>query len=259
LRASGSPHRDQARELLRALLKGRPQHLYQGSLHLLDESVAWTEDCYRAPLEVFSERTPEAAVAWLAALRDPWISAALRHDPGHEVAAPSDSSIEDPMQASLDILLFLKDVALFEALDNQQLVEVAQLAEKVDLPASHTVCEQGDAPDYLYLVRKGKLIVKVGGVEVARLGRGECAGEMAVLADTERTATVVTAEPSQLLRFESNVFKDLLDTYPEIGRGLLKSLVRRLANAGPRKGARPATMTGMVWGPGGPPLPKREG
>ena len=158
------------------------------------------------------------------------------------------------MHASLDILLFLKDVALFESLTTQQLVEVAKLAEKVDFPEGKAICLQGEPADCLYLVRRGKLAVKMSGQEVARLGPGECAGEMAVLAGTERSALVETVEPSQLLRFEADHFLQLLDTYPEIGRGLLRSLVRRLAaTAGPKKGARPATMTGMVWGPDGPP------
>lgn len=257
LRGTSSPYRDQARELLRTLVRSGP--LCAGSLHILDETLPFTEECYRPPLDVFSERTVEAAVGWLLSTRDPWILAALRHDPGHEVgeAEAQPQGLEDPMQASLDILLFLKDVALFEALTNQQLVEVAQLAEKVELAPGVALFQQGDMPDYLYLVRKGKLIVKQAGQELARLGTGECVGEMAVLADTERTATVVTAEPCQLLRFEANVFMDLLDTYPEIGRGLLKSLVRRLAQTGARKGVRPATMTGMVWS-GGAPIAKPE-
>ena len=60
--------------------------------------------------------------------------------------------------------------------------------------------------------------------------------------------------PRHNANFCADHFLQLLDTYPEIGRGLLRSLVRRLAaTAGPKKGARPATMTGMVWGPDGPP------
>ena len=150
-------------------------------------------------------------------------------------------------------MLFLKDVGLFETLTNAQLVDVAALAEKVDLPAGRTLFEQGELPDYLYLIRKGKLRVVIGGNEVARFGPGECVGEMAVLASTRRTAGVDTLEPCQLLRWSERDFLGLLDAFPEIGRALLKSLVRRLAQTGKsRQAPRAATIIGMVWGKDGP-------
>ncbi|MCS6915035.1 MAG: cyclic nucleotide-binding domain-containing protein [Myxococcales bacterium] len=252
LRSPISPRHDPARELLRSLLPPGP--MATGCLMLLDLELPWSEECHRPPLSVFTQRSPEAVLAWLAQTGDPWILAALRYDPGHEMNLPSTADMEDPMHASLDTLLFLKDVALFEALTNQQLVEVAKLAERIQVPAGHILFHQNDPPDYLYLVKTGKLAVKVSGVEVARLGPGECAGEMAVLSGTERTATVEAVEPSTLLRFEADHFLQLLETYPEIGRGLLRSLVKRLAMAGSSpKGIRPATMIGMVWGPEGPP------
>jgi hypothetical protein len=252
LRSPTSPYRDQARELLKTQLDSRP--LQTGCLQLLDESLPWSEDCFKAPLDVFSERSPDAALSWLKSTGDVWILCALKHDPNYPPVQNLPEIAEDPMEPSLDTILFLKDVALFESLTNQQLVEVARLAEKAEFGGGVALFKQGDPPDYLYLVRQGKLSVKVHGQEVAKLGAGECAGEMAVLSGTERSATVETVEPCHLLRFESEDFLTLLETYPEIGRALLKSLVRRLVQAGgPRKGARPATMTGMVWGREGPP------
>ena len=54
---------------------------------------------------------------------------------------------EDPMEPTLDLILFLKDVALFEALSNHQLVAVARLADPVTLPAGQRLFSQGDAAD----------------------------------------------------------------------------------------------------------------
>ena len=155
--------------------------------------------------------------------------------------------------SALDIILFLKDVSLFESLSNTQLAEVARLAEKVDYPAGHVLFNQGDPPDYLYLVRKGKLRVLINNMEVARLGAGECVGEMAVLAGTRRTGGVETLEACQLLRFAERDFLGLVDAYPELGRAILKSLVHRLAAAGRNKEQkRINTLVGMVWGKDGP-------
>lgn len=162
--------------------------------------------------------------------------------------------------ASLDIILFLKDVSLFEMLTNSQLAEVARLAEKAEYPTGHILINQGDPPDYLYLVRKGKVRVVAGGQELSRLGPGECLGEMGVLAGIERTATIEIVEPCQLLRFDGDDFLALLDTYPEIQRALIKALVNRLAQSGKVRDNRnkASTMIGMVWGKDGPSEPSQQ-
>lgn len=161
--------------------------------------------------------------------------------------------------ASLDIILFLKDVSLFETLTNAQLAEVARLAEKVDYPANHILMNQGDPPDHLYLMRKGKVRVVAGGQELSRLGPGECIGEMGLLAGIERTASIEMLEPCQLLRFDGDDFLALLDTYPEIQRALIRALVNRLAQSGRvRDSRRASTMIGMVWGKDGPVEPNQQ-
>ncbi len=160
---------------------------------------------------------------------------------------------ETNASASLDIILFLKDVALFESLTSSQLAEVARLAERIDVPEKKSLMTQGEPADCLYLIRRGKVCVISNGQEVARLGPGECTGEMAVLAGTERSATIQTLEASQLLRFDADDFLALLDTYPEIQRALLKSMVLRLAQTGKAKEKnRASTIIGMVWGKDGP-------
>lgn len=252
LRNPGSPHRDQARELLRTLFRDLPS-VQSGSAALFDPESPWPEGCFRAPLQIEPLRDEAAALEWLRRSRDPWLRAAVRHDRDVAPAAPAAPAtpaekIEDPMEHTLDTILFLKDVALFEELTNQQLVEVARLAEPVQVARGQVLFYQGDAPDYLYLVRHGKLRVLLSGQEVARLGRGECAGEMAFLSGAARTATVEAIDACELLRFESDDFLNLLSACPEIGRALLKSLVRRLAEntaAAGRPGAR-ATITGML-------------
>jgi CRP-like cAMP-binding protein len=120
-------------------------------------------------------------------------------------------------------------VSLFAALTNPQLTEVARLAGSADLARGKPLFMAGDTVDYFYIVRVGTLRVLKGGSEMARIGPGECVGEMAVLAGIDRTATVEAVEDCRLLSFDAEDFLALLETYPEIGRGLLQALVRRLA------------------------------
>ncbi|HNN95249.1 MAG TPA: cyclic nucleotide-binding domain-containing protein [Pseudomonadota bacterium] len=251
LRSRNSPHKDQARELLRTLFKFGPVSI--ASLKLLDESTPWSPELFAPPLNVHNGQTPQNAVEWLKMTLDPWVIAALRHDPDCPPITSTFPPIEDPVDVHKDLIKFLKDVPLFEALTNRQLVEIARLAEKMDLPVGTLVFNQGDPPDYLYLVRKGKLRVLINNMEVARLGAGECVGEMAVLAGTRRTGGVETLEACQLLRFAERDFLGLVDAYPELGRAILKSLVHRLAAAGRNKEQkRINTLVGMVWGKDGP-------
>ena len=159
---------------------------------------------------------------------------------------------------SLDMILFLKDVSLFESLSNAQLAEVARLAERVDVTGddiNKPLFYQGEPADCLYLIRKGRVRVIQNGHEIARLGPGETTGEMAVLAGIERSATIEPIEPMVLLRFDADDFLALLDTYPEIQRALMRTLVMRLTSANrPREPSRRAArMVGMVGGKDGAP------
>ncbi|MBL9043639.1 MAG: cyclic nucleotide-binding domain-containing protein [Myxococcales bacterium] len=165
---------------------------------------------------------------------------------------------------SLDMILFLKDVSLFESLSNAQLAEVARLAERVDVTGddiNKPLFYQGEPADCLYLIRKGRVRVIQNGHEIARLGPGETTGEMAVLAGIERSATIEPIEPMVLLRFDADDFLALLDTYPEIQRALMRTLVMRLTSANrPREPSRrAATMVGMVWGKDGAPQKPTSG
>jgi hypothetical protein len=234
LRTPKSPHRDQARELLRTLLGAGP--MLAASIKLLDDESRWPP---LGDLGCPTLATAEEAIAWLTAQEDLWLRAALRHD--LKLPLPIQ---EDPMQASLDTLLFLKDVTLFATLTNPQLVEVAQLGEKVELARERPLFLAGDTVDYFYILRSGSLSVVKEGVEVARIGPGECVGELAVLAGIDRSATVAALEPCQLLRFDAEDFLALLETYPEIGRGLLRALVLRLAQAG-RVHPKPGSTAGI--------------
>lgn len=249
LRSPSSPHRDQARELLRTLFPDGP--LGAGAAKLLDESLPWPESCYHAPLEIVPPATAEEAVRRLVhmAETESALWSALCHDP--ELPRPPDLHLnpapEDPMTASVETVLFLKDVALFEALTNAELLAVARLAEKLELPDGGQLFHQGEAPDYLYIVCEGKLRVVVNDrEEVAHLGPGECVGEMAVLAGGERSATVTALGPARLLRFDGDSFLGLLEVYPEIARALLRSLVRRLSHAARPSEGLLSTLDGMI-------------
>jgi CRP-like cAMP-binding protein len=79
-------------------------------------------------------------------------------------------------------------------------------------PGEAIIC-QGEPGQRFYVVRSGAVDVERDGQRLARLGPGETFGEIALLLDVPRTASVIAAEPTQLLALEAEDFRDLLAGY----------------------------------------------
>lgn len=98
------------------------------------------------------------------------------------------------------------------------------------LAAGETVFSSGDPATHVYCVLAGCVVIETcePGVELNRLGAGEMFGEIGVIEDCSRTASVRAAEPCALLAIEPADFLGLLVSHPAIGVRLVASLARRL-------------------------------
>ncbi|MEC9368192.1 MAG: patatin-like phospholipase family protein [Pseudomonadota bacterium] len=122
---------------------------------------------------------------------------------------------------------------LIQALGPSAREALERQTEKLSLPAGHTLFRQGAAADSLYLVVSGSLGVYVtgpGGEKqlIALIEAGETVGEMAVLSDTRRSATVTAIRDSELLRLTKARFDLLHKQEPELMAGINRILVHRL-------------------------------
>jgi NTE family protein len=123
--------------------------------------------------------------------------------------------------------------SLFEGLNENSTIDVEKALEWIDLPAGETLFRQGDAAPDAYVVTAGHLAVVMGAgahgkKTVARIGPGEVVGEMALLADAPRSATVVALHDSYLIRLPRQAFDILLEGAPEARRYLFRVLTSRL-------------------------------
>jgi CRP-like cAMP-binding protein len=149
------------------------------------------------------------------------ISAVQIHQPG-------------PPEATADRLLpALRGIDLFQTLSDQELRTVASHLRPLHYAAGERIIEEGSAGDSLFLVDRGEVRVlrRMGGTprEIARLGEGECFGEMAMLTGQQRTATVVAATDVDVFMIDKAGFQDVLAGNPNVAVDISALLARRRA------------------------------
>ena len=106
-------------------------------------------------------------------------------------------------------------VPLFAKLDASRIAGIAALLKPQIIPEQHVIFRRGDPADGMYFVLEGEVEVELEPRPV-RLGRGQFFGEIALLRDTTRTATVTTVGECQLLSLTSSDFRRLVAEYPDI-------------------------------------------
>ena len=112
----------------------------------------------------------------------------------------------------------LAEIPIFAPLPEPTLERLAAQLETVSVPAGTVVIRQGDAGDKFYVVAEGELEVTVDGATTATLGRGDAFGEIALLRDVPRTATVTAKTPARLLALDREAFLEAVTASPPSAR-----------------------------------------
>ena len=130
----------------------------------------------------------------------------------------------------------LKSVPMFGSFPEDQLRALATMVMRRSAPRGSAVMLAGDATDSLYIVISGRLKVMMGeadGKEVILgiIGPGEIFGEMGLIDDSPRSASVIAIEPCELLAVTKRAFKKCLVENTEVAMTVLRVVVRRLREA----------------------------
>jgi NTE family protein len=125
----------------------------------------------------------------------------------------------------------LRDLPLFAGLSERALRRLQGSASDVDLHAGSYLFRAGDRSDAVYLVRGGRLEVERDGVVVSRLRRGAVIGELGLLTDERRSASVRAVRDSTLLRLGREQFLAVADT--GVMTALAQVLAERLQRVAP--------------------------
>lgn len=130
----------------------------------------------------------------------------------------------------------LRALPIFETLDDECLRPIMRVASLRTIPRHTVVLHAGDSTDNIYFVLSGALKVQVSdedGREVilSKLGPGELFGEMGVLDDNPRSATVLATEPTEVVMMGKADFKKCLADNPDVSLFIMRNLTRRLRMA----------------------------
>jgi CRP/FNR family transcriptional regulator, cyclic AMP receptor protein len=130
----------------------------------------------------------------------------------------------------------LKAVPLFASFPEDQLRTLTTMVTRKSAPRSTTIMAGGDPTDSLYIVLSGRLKVMMSDAEgkeviLSILGAGEIFGEMGLIDDEPRSATVVAIEPCELLSLAKRDFKKSLAENFEMSMAVMRGLVKRLREA----------------------------
>jgi CRP/FNR family transcriptional regulator, cyclic AMP receptor protein len=123
----------------------------------------------------------------------------------------------------------IKKVPLFAGCSKGELEEIAHIADEIDLSEGKEMTQQGSRGREFFVLLEGEADVTKDGQSINKLGAGDFFGEIALVSDSPRTATVTATSPVRALVITDRSFRRLLDEQHEIQRKVLQALAERLA------------------------------
>jgi CRP/FNR family transcriptional regulator, cyclic AMP receptor protein len=122
----------------------------------------------------------------------------------------------------------LRQVPLFADCSKRELAYIAEVSDEIDFPAGHTLIEEGKLGREFFVIADGTVEVRRGGKKIQPRGDLHSFGEMALLNEKPRSATVTTTSPVRGLVITGRAFRQLLADVPSVGPKLLATLAARV-------------------------------
>jgi CRP/FNR family cyclic AMP-dependent transcriptional regulator len=126
----------------------------------------------------------------------------------------------------------LRNIPLFSKIDPSKLKLLAFASERVIFGAGQELFHQGDSGDTAYIIIDGNADVLIdspgGELAVAKIGKNELVGEIAILCDVPRTATLRADDQVTTLAISKDLFFQMVREYPDMGIEIMRELAQRL-------------------------------
>jgi CRP-like cAMP-binding protein len=135
----------------------------------------------------------------------------------------------------------LRQVPMFREIDPARLKLLAFTSERVQFADGQRFFSQGDPSDSAFVILEGGanvlLNTPTGDIKIAELGRNALVGEMGILSDAPRSASVMAAATTTALRIDKRVFLELLAQFPQMSLAVMRELANRLERTNARLAA----------------------
>jgi HEAT repeat protein/ATP/ADP translocase len=199
-------------------------------IELLKSEDSWLRACAAFAAQANGESEIDAVLVKLAA-SDP--------DPLVREIASARINAEEPMDTIstlpiMDRILFLREVPLFAELSPEELKQVASIAGEHNFKDGEAFVMEGELGDEMYIIVSGSVRVMKGiehSKQIAQRGPGEFVGEMSILSNEPRMASLVADGDVFALCLEQTNFEQMLLEKPEIGLSVMRALIQRLKDS----------------------------
>jgi CRP/FNR family cyclic AMP-dependent transcriptional regulator len=126
----------------------------------------------------------------------------------------------------------LKEVPFFGMLSKKELAAVGKQTDEIDVKEGATLAREGDVGREFFVILEGTAEVLKGNDRIAELGAGEFFGEMALVGDDPRMATVRATAPMRLIVMTRQSFREIDRSMPQVHARIVEAIeARRAAGA----------------------------
>jgi CRP-like cAMP-binding protein len=139
----------------------------------------------------------------------------------------------------------LSNVPLFASCSKRDLRRIAALVDEIDVPEGRVLTRQGEPGWECFVIAEGQAKVTVRGSGTASLGAGDVVGEMSLLDQGPRSATVTANSDMHLLVLTSRSFSALINQVPLVARRIMAELAGRLRESEAHRSQAPRLRANM--------------
>lgn len=128
----------------------------------------------------------------------------------------------------IEKVLILKSLPIFMETPENILADLAPLMLEEEYEQNTLIFSEGEIGDCMFIIHRGEVRIHKENINLAVLGEKEVFGELSLLDAETRSASATTQTDCTIFRIDQEPFYELIDTRPEIARGFIRILCRRL-------------------------------